>query len=402
MESCHLEKELELDIIGQYYASIIDKKQTGVFCLTVHLLEDVIPDILQQAVNDLFTRLPFLSGRLKRGFFWYKHEIIKEPPKVVEKKESILFDDYYNNGIGHVMRITYNQQSFMVETIHSICDGRGLAQITSALLVRYYELCGVEINNKYGIIDCSDTFQPEEAENAFIRYASATGKADRGHEIKAYHPVSEKSSNIKVKTITLSANKIKINAKNYNATITEYLLTYIFIEISKQRLNNDNMFPITAMIPIDCRTFLPSKTLRSFVSGTTIIMPDSNDFHEIIQDIHEQFNKVNKYSVRRDISEYQVMYNKTRFVPRVIKKIFMKMIGYMEASSQTTGFSNIGLINLPDEITDKVRMFEFVINLEYNTPYFFSCVTVGNTLALTVTYKEEFIEFIDDLFMQVK
>ena len=71
-------KSMEIDVIRQYYTSINNSKELGVFALSVYLKEEVNPKILQQAANDLTHRLPFLNGRLKNGLFimnlsFYKH-----------------------------------------------------------------------------------------------------------------------------------------------------------------------------------------------------------------------------------------------------------------------------------------------------------------------------------------
>ena len=74
---------MELDPIGQYYASVITPKHPGQFMLSAYLNEVVDPNILQQSVNEVVCRLPFLSGRLKPKFFSYHHELLSSPPQVV-------------------------------------------------------------------------------------------------------------------------------------------------------------------------------------------------------------------------------------------------------------------------------------------------------------------------------
>ena len=72
-----------------------------------------------------------------------------------------------------------------------------------------------------------------------------------------------------------------------------------------------------------------------------------------------------------------------------VKTLFMKMLARSEAQYNTTGFSNIGLIKLSSEIESRVEHIEFIISLEHDAPYFFSCVTIGNALAITGTFRDE-------------
>jgi|GEM_PF-5107499 len=65
----------------------------------------------------------------------------------------------------------------------------------------------------------------------------------------------------------------------------------------------------------------------------------------------------------------------------------MKRIKSLEATKYTTGFSNIGKIDLPEAILSRVDYMEFFISLDEEIPYYFSCITAGDTLTITFTLK---------------
>lgn len=384
---------IELDFLGQFYASIINSEQPGVFSISAYLKTSINPAVLQQAVNDLMKRLPFLNGRLRDGFFWYEHEVLEKPPEIVPiKKSSPSFSDYYNSGEGHVIRVLYGESHFTVEAIHSICDGRGLSKIVSALLVRYFELLGEEID-KANIIDCLGTLHLEEVEDAFLRYANLapkfhSKKKKESLNIKAYRPVYSKHAKQQVITQKYDTKRLKKVAKDHNLSITGYILACIFKAIAEKRPANESKKPITASMPIDCRSYLPSKTLRSFVSNTTIIMPETTNLIEMSKGIKSQLEAIDKDFIHQDIKEKQRLYNKTRYIPRAFKKLLMKWMERSEANGNTTGLSNLGVVKLPEEIENLVDRLEFAISLEQETPYYFSCVTMGDTLTLTATFKD--------------
>ena len=387
---CELQGQtVELDLVGQFYASIISREQSCVFAVSAYLKEHVQPIVLQQAVNDLMRRLPFLNGRLKRGFFHYKYEFLAEPPQVKPSSEEPLFCDFFSRGSGHMISVSYGERHFTVQTTHVACDGRSLAKLASALLVRYFKILGVE-SGKNDVINCTEFFRAEEAENAYERYVKRPVQSDAKPAIKAYRYKSSKSAKHHVLTQVFDAGKLKEVSRSHNATITEFILMQIFRSIAKERDAKKDKRPITALIPIDCRSFLPSKTLRSFVSGVTITMPETNDASQSIQQIKLQLSeKINKDAVLKDISEIQNMYHSARYVPRILKKVFMKIFARSEASNNTTGFSNVGPVKLPREVEDRVEQMEFLISLEHDSPYFFSCITVGDALALTTTFRDE-------------
>ena len=381
---------IELDLVGQYYAAIIDRNCSGVFAITVYLKETVNPKVLQQAFNDLMIRLPFLNGKLQKGFFHYKHKLLQELPKTQPISNQAWYDAYYNQGAGHMVSVIYCTNHFTVRTTHSICDGRGISRIARALTVRYFQLLGVKMELA-DIIDCDQDFNKEEMENAYVRYATKEKIkiTQTQKKIKAYHSNITRSAKTYLETTIIDVNRLKIVAKKYNATITEYILAQIFLAIKQERDNQKDKRPITALIPIDCRTFFPSLTIRTFVMATTITMPETNDLKEMITQIKGQFENIQRSQLQAEINEFNCLYKLIKYIPRVIKRAIMRLFAKIEAQTITTGFSNLGLVTLPKELENRVTHLEFPISLENNTPYFFSCIALENNLAFSATFKEE-------------
>ena len=400
-------QEMELDVVGQYYSSINTSKQSGVFALVVALKEPVQPQVLQQAADDLMRRLPFMNGRLKYGFFHYKYEILKDFAKIVPDNKEHLFSDYYNKGSRHMIRIVYGEKHFTVKTTHSICDGRGLSKFTKALIVRYFELLGLEVD-KSDIIDCDGEFNPEEAEDAPKRFVSDLPRKAEGKLLekekkkpvkkeeeksqkkeKIYQTKYSKSSPRQIATKSYNADEIMRAANEYDVTVSEYILGHIFCAVAKERDDKGEKGKIIGDVPVDCRSFFPSKTLRSFVTSVDIVMPEEKDFSVMVKEMKEQFEGITKESVYEQLYEYQKMYHSVRFVPRVIKALYMRIITRAEATEASTGLSNLGVMKLPAEIESRIERMEFPIALEEDFPLFFSSVTVGNVLTLTAGFREE-------------
>lgn len=395
---------MEIDLIGQYYTSINNHKQPGIFALSVYLKEDIKPEVLQQAVKDLMKRLPFLNGRVHKGFFSYQYEMIRDIPKVEPDIVEPLFCDYYNRGKGHMIKVVYGKSLFTVKATHSICDGRGLSKITIALLIRYFELLGININ-KDGYIDCNEKGCPEEAEDAakrFFRRPPYNSRQKARNAKKIYVPAGEISEKQYVFTKTFEADKIKAEAKKYNATVGEYLLAHIFYVLAKKRKEEHGTGSINCSVQIDCRSFFPSKSLRSFVTDTNVVMPESEDFSGIIHGVTEQFQKITAKSVYETLYPLQQTLECASFVPRNVKSFVMKYMARTAAENTTTGISNLGLIKLPDEIKNYVERIEFPIAIELGYTNFFSCATVGNTLAFTATYRSAGKEIVKEVMDSIE
>ncbi|MCL1863908.1 MAG: hypothetical protein FWF78_10120 [Defluviitaleaceae bacterium] len=381
----------ELDPIGQYYASVITPKHPGQFMLSAYLKEKVEPKILQQSVDDTMRRLPFLCGRLKPKFFSYHHELLSSPPKIVWMDKIVsdyTFTDYYNKGDKHVLRVLYGECHITLEVIHSIVDGRGLARVMQTLLSRYFELLGLDFD-KSDVIDCSDKFCTEEWEDAYLRfYEPSKKKSGRitEEQPESYHCKTTKPMPAHIILKSFDLAEIKQSAKEHDATVSEYMTAQIFFAIADERNANGSNKPITALIPIDCRAFFPTKTLRSFVDSITITMPETDDMHTMVAGIREQFAKITEGFVQESINEFQGLANKGRFLPRVIKKWWLRRFEGSEGGGLTTTFSNLGKVPLPPEVEAKVEKIAFIIDAEEeDMPITFASATVGNTLTLAIT-----------------
>lgn len=395
---------MEIDLMGQYYTSINNNKQSGVFALIVHLKESVDPEILQFATNDLMRRLPFLNGRVKKGFFHYNFEKLKTFAPVQPESSEPLFSDYYNYGNRHMIRVTYGSHHFTIKTTHSICDGRGLSKFTSALIVRYYELLGIKVN-KGEIIDCNDDFDPEEAEDAVNKYMSNPPKLtpEKEETNKLVYKI-EASENMSEHILTecFDAKEIKMRAKKYNLSISEYIMALIFRTMAEQRDKENEGGMISGSVQIDCRRFFPSKTFRSFVTAKNITMPETPNFTEMAAHINKQFKAIDKEYIHANLYNQRKLYQMGRYIPRFIKVHIMRMVSKMEASNSTTGLSNLGMIKLPSEIENRIKYIEFPIAIEQGFSNFFSCATVGNTLTLTATFRDVGREAVENVMRAMK
>jgi len=378
-------KKFTLDPLGQFTAANVRENKPCSFLITAHLKERIDPSILQQAVNDVLgCRLPFLSTRMRPGFFWYSQEFIP-PPKIVPASVPHRFEYYYGQGRGHTLRVLYGERHFTVENIHSNVDGRGLMKVTQTLLVRYFELLGVALN-KTGMIDCDAETHPEEAESGYARFYNPKKKLPKSLAGRPPAFIMEPKPGAATQVVSqnFDLSKMKQVAKEHGCTISEYMMTHMFLALAEQRSKTDNKLPIAAMLPVDCRSFFPTRSLRNFVYSQTITMPETDDFSQMLAGLRPQFAAINTEFIQSAVNEMQGLVNKTGWVPFAFKKALLRYMENRESRGITTVFSNLGKMQLPPEIEQQLECLEFVIDLEA-TSSCFSCVTAGEVLTLTVS-----------------
>ena len=110
-------------------------------------------------------RLPFLNVYLDRGFFWWSHKKVCHAPKIIHELKVTEPLRYFKKGENHFLRIIYDERHFTIEGHHTLCDGRSLASVVTALLTRYLEHKGININ-KASVIDCDTQTKLEEQKMA--------------------------------------------------------------------------------------------------------------------------------------------------------------------------------------------------------------------------------------------
>jgi len=382
--------KIKLDQLGQFYAAVNSEVDPGTFRVGIHLKEPVVPKVLQEAVNELMKRLPHMNVRKYSGFLHYYNETLDKPLTIEKENADTQPFRYFPKG-SHLLRVLYGERHVTLEVLHSVCDGRSLAMAASSLLIRYYERMAVTVS-KEGFIDCDDRPQAEESIDAYAQHADLRkSKSAKGEDV--YIPKYQ-ANDAKIITQKMNLAVLKSKANAHGVTISEYILTHIFSEFAKQREKEGVKKGITCSVPIDCRSFFPSKSLRNFVSHKLVKMPESAGFAEVAQGIKKQFSDISADYIQAKISETERMVCFARFVPLFIKKWLIRRVGSSISAGRSTGFSNLGLIKLPQEIQDKVDMYTFAIGAEPDIPYQFACVAIGDALTLTTTTTAKDVEII--------
>jgi len=400
----------KLDPVGSYYAHLRCKKFPISYSITTYLNEALDTDVLQCAVNDIAARIPTANVGLCRNFWGIYHELLPTPPQIKPASDYSNACTHFVGDGEHLLRVLYGENFFVLEVAHSVCDGRALSQILKALIVRYFELHPNHASahiNKSGIIDCKEPADPEESEIAWDRYLNAKNSGEARTTKAKDSDGSERTTKTKtakrtyriqrpeiddpyVSTQIIDLSTLKPITKEHGVSINEYLLAQIFTAIAKERkeqsANKDGkLLPIVASIPVDVRSFFPSKTLLNFVVDKLVVMPEEQDFDGILQSIRKQFREVNEDFITEEVEWVTTGMKMLDYLPGALQSLAVKAMARGESHKATAMFSNLGLIELPPEVKNHVGMLEFIIGPDYNMPYCFTCITAGNVLTLTTT-----------------
>lgn len=360
-----------LDNAAKIYPAVRTHKWSGNFRVSVTLTEKIDIEVLKKALADTAERLVSLRLELHRGFFWYYFEDSGKPVNITDdvRNPCARFGGKHNREKPYRIRVYENR--IALEIFHALTDGTGAMSILKTLTARYISLkYGVKIPAADGILNVNEKPSNEEMEDAFKHYAKFKTVKSR-KELRGYHfkGTKLKPHDISIVTGIMSAEKVHAVSKSYGVTITEFitaLMIYSFMQCQSESRTRIEK-PVKISVPINLRKVYPSRTLRNFALYVNPgIEPRYGEFtlSEIIEDVHHfmKMNNREKYLnaiMCKNLSDEMNPF--TRVVPLFIKNIVMRTAFNMYGENLVSStFSNLGRVNVPDEMKQYIDRFDFV------------------------------------------
>ena len=379
-----------IDNAANLYAAARRSNWCRTFRISAILKDDVEPETLQTALNDILPRFPAWQGQLRDGLFWSYFQHTDTLPQIEEEHDYPyrpieLFDTEQPN-----FRVLYYKRRVSIEMYHSLADGGATTMFLSALLTRYYELQGETIEHDEHALRMEDAPTEEETCDAYCLHATPGVSAKNPEKRQPYYIEYDVKRNFAhVIHGTFRVNDIKAAAAGYELTITEYitaLLIYCFIQVAPTPLTQE----VCISVPMDLRRRFGTQSTRNFVYMTDIgFAPEGRQdvtFEEIAEAINgELLQKSNPQLLLNEISanvaaqESKVL----RPIPYPIKRAFLKNTYRQNQHSFTTFFSNWGIMDAPEAVLAHIERAEFVLGDTPHQPFGCTALSVNGLMTLS-------------------
>lgn len=366
---------------------------SNIFRFSLELKEDIDPEKLAEALENIMPRFPEFDVRIRKGLFWYYFE--KNPNIAPDIKPDIQNPCHrvkFKENKAYLFRVYYHGKRIAVDTYHAITDGHGAAVFTSTLAAEYLRLCGCSVPHGDFVLDTSASPKESELEDAFLKYADSKGKVKRGGKY-AYHAKGTKLPKHMVNIIsgTMSFEEIHKYTKEHGVTVTEFfaaLLMKVYIE--KQLRESKKQKEISVQIPIDLRRVFKTETLRNFtICLRTTVDPKLGDytFEELLKQVAYQLRLANDekklnamITANLGIERNPVL----KFLPLGIKNLGVG-ISFLITGEQTTTvlLSNLGPVILPKEMLPHVEKALFMPGPGIRNPVRCGLTSLEDKLVLT-------------------
>ena len=375
-----------LDTSSKIYPLSMREEWMSIYRLSLYLKEDVAKDVLQLALDYTITRFPLFKTSIHKGFFWNYFDSINKRFKVEEESIpcSMIKISQNNN---QCFRVLYYKNRISCEFFHVLADAHGGMVFLTTLVNEYLRLLGKKVSYNDYALKLDSKISDMELENAFLKEV----KKEPGGKLMEKKAVQLDGKRSKIRPsqvihFDLDLKKVSHLAKENGITINELLLSFLFVILSYSTSKDGE---IKIQVPVNMRKFYPTKSLRNFSLYNTLGFPkkDIKSLEEMMPKVHDMsVQKLDKDSLDRVMFYAIKLVKSVTFLPLVIKNPITKFIfRFFGDTSSTTVLSNLGRIDLPEEMLKEVVGADFILGTAISNRILFSVVTIGNNLCLTLS-----------------
>ncbi len=402
MEHKNTEVWYRLDLSAIVYPTLQRRDFSSVYRLSVVLKEEVDPEVLQQAVDLVMPRFPTYKAAIRRGVFWRYLEPNSRPgPFVQPDVKNPCQPMHFKGNNRYLVRFYYYGSRIALEAHHSLGDGTGGMCLLMTVTAQYLQLKEqVGIRPEGFVLDPESKPDPEELEDAYMRYANARVCPPRPQE-KTYRVRGTKEPFYTLNIVDgiMPVSQVMQAAKRYQATITEYLNAVLIAALlqKQEQEHRRRQLPVKIAMPVNLRRFFPSKTLRNFI---TMIYPGVDPrlgeytFPEIVTQVqHYMRYHLNEKLLRGDITTNAATQRHPliRVVPLFIKDFVVRQFyTKVQDKNSSAGLTNMGALQVPASMRPHIERFDIYMGQPFSSRT--NCAIISYEDVLTINFASSIIE----------
>lgn len=388
---------MRLDNAAKIYPAARRQNWSNVFRMSATLSEEVDAAVLQSAVDVTVRRFPSMAARLRRGVFWYYLEQIATAPAVREDASYPLVRMSKKETSTCAFRVLIWNRRIAVEFFHSLTDGTGALIFLKTLLAEYIsQRYGVSVPAKDGVLGRLEEPNEREIEDSFLKYSGTVNASRREHTAWKLRGTPEPAGFLHVTCLKFSAKALLEGAHARGVSATVFLAAAMMMAIQKWQTEKvqkrSRRRPIKVLLPVNLRRLFPSETLRNFALYTTPeIEPRLGEygFDEICKIISHHMGltvtqKQMEKMIAANVSSERLFL--VKIMPLFIKNFVMRVIfdAFGECKS-CLSLSNLGLVQLPEEMRPYVEHFDFILGVQARAPHNCGVITYSDEVRVNIT-----------------
>lgn len=352
-----------LDNAAIIYPLGMKHDEMPMFRLSVTLKDNIDPDILQIALYFTIKRFPTFASVVKRGFFWHYLETVNYAIQVEKEKEAPCKPISLIMRSSRSYRVLYYKNRISVELFHVITDGSGGMIFLKTLVGEYLRLLGKDIQYSDGVFDIDAATRQEERYNAFKEAkneSSMTSFLGNSSLQLTGKIVQHKPTNIY--HFEMDSDELNKVAKKYGGTITAYVLALMHIASKGNTLGNQKEMSI--QVPVNMRKYNHPETLRNYslYFSASKNLDTITSKEELVKEMSKQIKERASFEeMSKMMSITNRLISSLRYIPLIIKQPVARIAyGYLGNSVFGNCLSNLGVIEVPEEMKKEIENFDFL------------------------------------------
>lgn len=387
---------LKLDNAGKIYPAVSTHKWSALFRVSMTLDEPVCPETLQAALLRVSCCLPFFFMRLRHGVFWYYLEAADVQPRVREDGPFPCMP-FTQEDQGFCFRVLYYRSRIAVEFFHVLTDGSGGLQFLKTLVAQYLALrYNTAIPAKQGVIDCAAPPDPEWSEDGFLRYAGAVTQSRSERDAYRVTGTPEADGFVHLTCGVMPASLVAQLAKEKRVSVTTYLTAVMLLALydlqRADRVPKRRQRPLKVSVPVNLRRFFPTGTLRNFSSYINPEIDPRMGEHSFDEVLHHVHHFLNLHATKKQLGAKFTTNVRSernaavRSIPLFLKNPVLKFVYSRVGDRKTsTTITNLGPVELPAEMSARVRRVEVILGPLKRNPAACAIATWGDELYFNIT-----------------
>lgn len=391
----------KLDLSAIVYPTLQRRDFSSVYRLSAVLTDAIDPAVLQKALDRTLPRFPTYKTAIRKGLFWRYMEPNNRPgPYVQEDIKNPCMPMPFKSNNRYLIRVYYYRNRISLEAHHCLGDGTGGMCLLQTLTAVYLELLGHPVRPEGFVLDVTKDPDPEELEDAYMRYANAQVCPPRPAQ-KTYRVRGTKEPFYTLNIIdgVLSVKEVMAAAGKYGATVTEYLNSVLLYALLQKQADepHSRLRPVRIAMPVNLRRFFPSKTLRNFI---TMVYPAIDPrlgeytFEEIVRQTHNYMRYyINEKFLRGDITTNASTQRNplVRVVPLFIKDFVVRTF-YMRVQDRNSsaGLTNMGAMHVPEDMKPYIERFDIYMGQPFSSRT--NCAVISYGDVLTINFASSIVE----------
>lgn len=383
---------LRLDNAAKIYPAARRQNWTNVFRLSATLTEAVDRDALTQALDVTVRRFPSISARLRRGVFWYYLEQLEHAPPIREE---------YSYPLTHMSREEVRKCAFRViaygnriavEFFHALTDGNGGLIFLKSLVAEYLlQRYGIQVPAEHGVLCRLEEPTEAELEDSFQKYAGKISASRKENDAWRLTGIPEPDGFKHLTCFRMPVQPVLDKAHEYGVSLTAFLSAVMMQALQNLQAekvpNPDRRKPIKLLIPVNLRRLFPSSTMRNFAMYTIPeIQPKlgTYSFREICSAVQHHMGlditaKRMSMKIAANVSSERSF--AVKVMPLFLKNFVMKAVyDAVGERKSCLSLSNLGAVQLPEEMKPYVQRLDFILGVQATTPYNCGVLSYNGTL----------------------